>query len=92
MSQIQITNEISDMLLKLQATVNANANFGQLQQLTFENTRFPSATGYQTVIRTVGRLGEGYRSTFVRDIASCQQIVESMRNLDQQTGQAIAAM
>ena len=91
MSQIKVTNEISERLSSFQSAVNANANFCQLQQLSFENTQFPSLTGYQTAIQTVGRLGDSYRAAFVRDIASCEQIVENMRNLDQQAGQAMMA-
>jgi len=91
MSQIKVTNEISASLSKLRAAARASANFGQLQQLTFENTRFPSLTGYQTVIRTVGRLGERYRSTIERDISSCERVVENVRSLDQQVHQAIIA-
>ena len=89
MARIQITNEISVRLRSLQAAANASTNFSGASQLSFENTQFPSLKGYQTVIQTVGRLGERYRSTLERDIAACEQIIENNRAMDQQIGQVI---
>ena len=90
--QIQVTDEISVRLASLQSAVSANANFAQSRQLSFENTNFPSLTGYQRVIQTVGRLGERYRTTIERDIVACERIIENKRALDQQIGQAISSV
>ena len=89
--QIQITDEISIRLANLRAAVSADGNFAQASQLTFENTNFPSLTGYQRVIRTVARLGMRYRTSLERDIAACEQIIENNRAFDQQVGQAISS-
>ena len=89
MARIQITNEISIRLRSLQAAASASTNFSQARQLSFENTQFPSLNGYQTVIQTVGRLGERYRSSLLRDIAASEQIIENNRTIDQQVGQVI---
>ena len=91
MSQIQITNEISERLMSLQSAISASTNFSQASQLFFENTQFPSLTGYQNIIQSVGRLGARYRVIFERDIKACEQIVENNRILDQQIGKAMKA-
>ena len=92
MARIQITNEISVRLRSLQAAVSASTNFSGASQLTFENTNFPSLKGYQQVIQTVGRLGERYRSSFERDIAACERIIENNRAMDQQIGQIMRSV
>jgi len=83
--KIQITNEITTALQRLQAAATGNADFSRAGNLTFEDNRnFAALTAYQDVIRTVGQLGQRHRGVLVRDIEECNRIIDNVRIMDQQ--------
>ena len=83
--QIQITNEITTAIKRLQAAATGNADFSRSNNLTFEDNRqFAALTAYQNMLRTIGRLGKSHRGVLVRDMEECTQIIENVRLMDQQ--------
>ena len=90
MSQIQVTNEITDQLTRLQATVAESVDFSKASQLTFEgNQQFLALEEFRNIISSIGTLSVRYDEVLEGDIRACEQIVENMRKLDQKVAQAM---
>lgn len=90
MSLIQVTDEITEQLTRLQATTAESVGFSRASNLAFEdNQNFSALVEYRNIIRTIGTLSNRYKEVLEGDIRACEQTVENMRSLDEQAGKAM---
>ena len=88
MSQIQVTNEITEQLTRLRTATAESVDFNLARQLSFENNQhFEALTEFRNIIRTIGTLSSRYEGVLEGDIRACEQVVENLRTLDQKVAQ-----
>jgi len=82
MNRIQITNEISESLVRLERASQASSDLSISKRSGFAQNQLSSLERYARMISEVGNLSTRYDSLLQTDIKKAEALIENARNQD----------